>query len=52
MLESKFWHNKTGTKNVKVAKMWNLSKVVINTLASVILVIFQLYNPPPLYWGK
>ena len=52
MLESKLWHNKTGTKNVKVGKMWNLSKLVTNTFASLILVFFQLHNPPPFYWGK
>ena len=40
MLESKLWHNKTKTNNVKVAKMVNLSKLVTNTLASLILVFF------------
>ena len=41
MIESKLWHSKIETKIVKSAKMWDLSKLVTNILASLILVIFS-----------
>ena len=37
----------------RLQRRWNLSKLVTNTLASLILVIFQLHNlPPPFCWEK
>ena len=43
MLQSKLWHKKIKTKNVKVEKMVTktLSKLVTNTLASLVLAILS-----------
>ena len=36
----------------RLQRWWNLSKVITNTLASLILVIFQLHNSPPFLLGE
>ena len=42
MFEYKLWHNETQTKkNLEVIKWWDLSKLVTNALASLILIIFS-----------
>ena len=46
MLESKLWHNKTETKNVKFAKMVKFIKTCEQHACLVILDIFQLHQPP------
>ena len=43
MIESKLWHNKTETKNVKVAKMVEFIKTCEQYHRRS---FFQLHNPP------